>query len=90
MGAIDNYFYLNAGVATTLKGLRGQLEDAYSKVDTDAAAAKQQINEVYKGLQYLANGLNHVGRQQGLGDTAVSGTAPAAPCIEDETVSDIE
>lgn len=90
MSAIDNYFYLNAGVATTIKGLRGQLEDAHSKVDTDAAAAKQQINEVYRGLQFLANGLNHVGRQQGLGDTPASGTAPAAPEIEAETVADIE
>lgn len=83
---IDNYFFLNAGTSGVLKQFRAQLQNAHSLVDSNPEQAKQEISEAYKGLQIIANGLNHSGRWQALGNSPVSGTTPAAPEIDSETI----
>lgn len=81
---LDNYVYLNAGTLGAIKSFRESAKVAHDL--TDSEEVKQHLNNIYTGLQALANGLNISARHQLLGSTPVSQTAPEAPELDTEPI----
>lgn len=84
---LNNYYFIPGSLKETIKQFRSELKNAYD-LSTEEAV-KNQINETFKGLQIMANGLNISGRWAGLGNTPVSLTAPAAPELDEQGVKSI-
>jgi len=84
---IDQYFWLNAGTKQTIEQIRTGLKGTYELVDNEEVL--ENLDQIFKVTELLANGINIQARNAQVGQTPTSRTCPEAPELEYENAQSI-